>query len=176
MRTLKNVTKFIAILAMGAALTNCRSKEEKPPEVTPSESATTTPESSAVDSAAMSFDPAGSDSGKIDGLKTVFFDYDKATLSSEAKKTIQGNAEWMKKNTGAKVQIEGHCDNRGSIEYNVALGERRANSVKDYMMSLGVAGNRLATISYGEEKPLVSSESESAWKKNRRANFVPSSM
>ena len=80
----------------------------------------------------------------------------------------------MKKNANTKVQIEGHCDSRGSIEYNVALGERRANSVKDYMLSLGLGSNRLATISYGEEKPLVSAENEAAWKKNRRANFVPS--
>lgn len=175
MSTLKNLIKFIAILAIGISFINCRGKQEKSEETTPTE-ATTTQESPAVDSAAMSFDPAGSDSGKIDGLKTVFFDYDKATLSEGAKKIIHGNADWMKKNAGTKIQIEGHCDNRGSIEYNVALGERRANAVKDYMMSLGLAGNRLATISYGEEKPLVSSENESAWKKNRRANFVPSSM
>lgn len=164
-------------MAIAASFISCRGKEEKPDEGTPSESAgSAAQESPAVDSTAMSFDAAGSDSGKIDGLKTVFFDYDKATLSSEAKKTIQGNVEWMKKNANTKVQIEGHCDNRGSIEYNVALGERRANSVKDYMMSLGLASNRLATISYGEEKPLVTSENESAWKKNRRANFVPSSL
>lgn len=175
MTTLKNVTKLICILAIAVTFVNCRGKQEKPEDATPTES-TTTPESSAVDSAAMSFDPSGSDSGKIDGLKTVFFDYDKSTLSGEAKKVIAGNVEWMKKNTNTKVQIEGHCDNRGSIEYNVALGERRANAVKDYMASLGIAGSRLATISYGEEKPLVSSENENAWKKNRRANFVPSSM
>lgn len=176
MRILKNLTKFIAILAIGVSFINCRGKQEKPADSMPTDSATTPQESSAVDSTAMSFDPSGSDSGKIDGLKTVFFDYDKATLSGDAKKVISSNVEWMKKNAGTKVQIEGHCDNRGSIEYNVALGERRANSVKDYMVSLGLPSNRLATISYGEEKPLVSSESESAWKKNRRANFVPSSL
>ena len=177
MRTLKTIAKMVAILGLGICLTHCRGKEEKPQESTPTESATpATQETAAVDSTAMSFDAAGSDSGKIDGLRTVFFDYDKATISGEAKKTIAGNVDWMKKNANTKVQIEGHCDSRGSIEYNVALGERRANAVKDYMMSLGVAGNRLATISYGEEKPLVSSENESAWKKNRRANFVPSSL
>lgn len=173
MTTLKNVTKFICILVIAGTFVNCRGKQEKPEEGMPTES---TSENSAVDSAAMSFDASGSDSGKIDGLKTVFFDYDKSTLSAEAKRTIAGNVEWMKKNANTKVQIEGHCDNRGSIEYNVALGERRANAVRDYMASLGIAGSRLATISYGEEKPLVSSENESAWKKNRRANFVPSSM
>lgn len=173
---LKNLTKFIAILAIGVSFINCRGKQEKPEAATPTESAGTGSDNSAVDSMAMSFDAAGSDSGKIDGLKTVFFDYDKATLSADSKKVIQGNVDWMKKNASTKVQIEGHCDDRGSIEYNVALGERRANAVKDYMVSLGLSSNRLATISYGEEKPLVSGENDAAWKKNRRANFVPSSL
>lgn len=177
MNMAKLILKVCTLVIISLAITQCRSKEEKPTtDSAPTESTANTPDNSAVDSSALSFDPSGSDSGKIEGLKTVHFDYDKSTLSADAKKTIQSNIEWMKKNTGAKVQIEGHCDSRGSIEYNVALGERRANSVKDYMISLGISANRLATISYGEEKPLVSGESEAAWKKNRRANFVPSSM
>jgi peptidoglycan-associated lipoprotein len=167
----------VILIASALALTQCRSKSEKPAEGdTSAATPTTSQESPAVDSTPMSFDAAGSDSGKISGLRTVNFDYDKATLSSSAKKAIQGNVEWMKSNPKTKVQIEGHTDSRGSIEYNVALGERRANSVKDYMISLGIAGNRLATISYGKEKPLASGENEEAWGKNRRANFVPSSL
>ena len=165
------LTSLLVVLALG--LTNCRGKQEKPEEGTPT-TPTTTQESPALDSTAMSFDPAGSDSGKIDGLQTVPFEFDKSNLTAKAKKLIQGNVEWMNKNAKVKVQIEGHCDNRGSIEYNVALGERRANAVKEYMMSLGIPASRLATISYGEEKPLVSGDSEEAWAKNRRANFVPS--
>ena len=133
-------------------------------------------DNAAIDSTPMSFDAAGSDSGKIDGLKTVNFEFDKSSLSASSKKVIQGNVEWMKNNAKTKVQIEGHCDSRGSIEYNVALGERRANAVKDYMISLGIPAARLATISYGEEKPVVSGENEEAWAKNRRANFVPSAL
>jgi peptidoglycan-associated lipoprotein len=127
----------------------------------------------AIDSTPMSFDVAGSDSGKIAGLETIHFDYDKATLSSEAKKLIKGNAEWMKSNANVKIQIEGHCDARGSIEYNLSLGERRAQAVKNYMTALGVPASRLSIISYGKEKPIATGDSEADYAKNRRANFVP---
>lgn len=127
----------------------------------------------AVESTPMGFDAQGSDSGKIDGLATIHFDYDKSNLSAEAKEKIQGNVAWMKKNSSSKLQIEGHCDARGSIEYNLALGERRANAVKAYMVNLGIAGSRLSTISYGKEKPLANGDTEEAYAKNRRANFLP---
>lgn len=119
------------------------------------------------------FNPLGSDSGQIAGLVTVHFGYDKSNLDAKGKQDIATNVQWMKSNPAAKVQIEGHCDNRGTIEYNVALGERRANAVKAYMVSLGVAADRLSVISYGKEKPLESGDNEAAWAKNRRANFVP---
>ncbi len=128
---------------------------------------------SAVDSTPMNFDAQGSDSNKISGLVTVYFDYDKSTLSTASRDSLKGNAEWMMANAKVSVQIEGHTDSRGSIEYNLALGERRANSVKAYLQSLGVPAARLKTISYGKERPLVSGDSEDAWAKNRRANFVP---
>lgn len=134
----------------------------------------TTPTSdTAVDSTPMSFDATGSDSGKIPGLETVHFEYDKSSISAENKKILQANAEWIKKNTAYKVQIEGHCDNRGTIEYNLALGERRANAVKAYITSLGVPAARLSVISYGKEKPVEQGDSEAVYVKNRRANFVP---
>lgn len=126
-----------------------------------------------IDSSALSFDPMGSDSGKISGLVTVRFGYDKSSLDANSKKDIATNVDWMKKNPNTRVQIEGHCDNRGTIEYNVALGERRANAVKAYMVSLGIPADRLSTISYGKEKPLATGDSEAAYAQNRRANFVP---
>lgn len=134
---------------------------------------TTTTGGAAIDSTPLSFDPMGSDSGKIAGLVTVNFGFDKSNLDSTAKKNIATNVEWMKANPTVKVQIEGHCDSRGTIEYNVALGERRANVVKAYMVSLGVATDRLSVISYGKEKPIDAADTEAAWAKNRRANFVP---
>ncbi len=132
-----------------------------------------TADSAAIDSTPLNFDPMGSDSGKIAGLTTVHFGYDKATLDAQAKSDIASNVEWMKSNPNVRVQIEGHTDSRGTIEYNVALGERRANAVKTYMVSLGIPAERLNTISYGKEKPLEMGDTESAWAKNRRANFVP---
>ena len=122
---------------------------------------------------AGAFDATGSDSGKITGLSSVNFDYDSATLSSDSRRRLAENAEWIKGNGNATVQIEGHCDSRGSVEYNLALGERRAKSVKNYLVSLGVDSKRMTIISYGEEKPIVNGESEDAYAKNRRANFVP---
>lgn len=126
-----------------------------------------------VSSQDISFDPAGSDSGNIAGLSTVNFEYDRASLSSSARKSLAENATWINANKNVTVQIEGHCDSRGSVEYNLALGERRAKSVKTYLISLGVPAKRLSIISYGKEKPVVQGDTEQAFGQNRRANFVP---
>lgn len=126
-----------------------------------------------IDSTPMSFDATGSDSGSIAGLSTINFDYDKAALTADAKKKIQGNVEWLKARPKTNMQVEGHCDARGSIEYNLSLGERRAQAVKSYMVSLGIAANRLSIISYGKEKPLAKGDSEADYARNRRANFLP---
>ena len=128
---------------------------------------------SSISAKDMKFDPLGSDSGNIEGLSTVNFAYDSATLSESAKKTLNENAEWIKKNNDVAIQIEGHCDSRGSVEYNLALGERRAKRVKNYLVAQGIDSKRLSIISYGKEKPIASGSSESAHSQNRRANFVP---
>jgi peptidoglycan-associated lipoprotein len=104
--------------------------------------------------------------------KTVYFAFDDYTLNADSQGSLQGLADHLKKTNGAVVQIEGHCDERGSIEYNLALGERRAQSVKNYLTQLGVDASRLSTISYGEEKPAVEGHNEAAWAKNRRAEFT----
>jgi peptidoglycan-associated lipoprotein len=114
----------------------------------------------------------GSDAGQSGELKTVNFDFDKFSLTLAAKTILKKNAEWLKKNKDVKVQIEGHCDSRGTIEYNIALGEKRANTVQKYLTAIGVAAGRLSTISYGKERPLDPADTEAAWAKNRRANFV----
>jgi peptidoglycan-associated lipoprotein len=121
----------------------------------------------------MQFDPQGSDSGNIQGLSTVNFEYDQARLTSEARRELAENADWIKAHPNVTLQVEGHCDSRGSVEYNLALGERRAKSVKNYLVSLGVDPNRLTIISYGKEKPLALGDTEDAYSRNRRANFVP---
>ena len=104
-------------------------------------------------------------------LETIYFDYDKSDLSSAARDALVKNAELLKKKSGTVVTIEGHCDERGSAEYNLALGERRAKSTMQYLLTLGVPAERLATVSYGKEKPAVDGHDDAAWAKNRRAEF-----
>ncbi|RPH52229.1 MAG: peptidoglycan-associated lipoprotein Pal [Desulfobacteraceae bacterium] len=102
----------------------------------------------------------------------VFFDYDSAVLSAAAQDVLKNKSVILGKYSGVSVTIEGHCDERGTNEYNLALGERRAESAKSFLVSLGVNPSRLKTISYGEEKPVNSGNDEAAWSKNRRAHFV----
>lgn len=105
------------------------------------------------------------------GLERIFFQFDQYTLTDEARETLNRNASFLKANPKLKVRVEGHSDERGSDEYNLALGERRARSARDYVVSLGIDGSRLTTTSYGEEMPLETGGDESAWSKNRRAEF-----
>ena len=100
---------------------------------------------------------------------SIYFDYDKSDLSVTASSQIRSLAKALKSNNSSKVSIEGHCDERGTREYNLALGERRANSVKELLVLNGVDSKRISTVSFGEEKPAVSGSNESAWSKNRRA-------
>lgn len=98
----------------------------------------------------------------------VFFGFDKFNLKADARKTLEKQAAWMKTNPSVTVTLEGHADERGTREYNLALGERRANSVKDYLAALGVNPARMKTISYGKERPVASGSNEAAWGQNRR--------
>lgn len=110
---------------------------------------------------------------EVSPFETVYFDFDKSDLRADTRATLSKNAEiMMKTKATAKVRIEGHCDERGSAEYNLALGERRANSVQQYLITLGVQAERLSVVSYGKEKPAVPGSGEEAWAKNRRAEFV----
>jgi peptidoglycan-associated lipoprotein len=111
-------------------------------------------------------------SGEEGPLKDVHFAYDSYELSDSARETIRTNADWLRENPKAKVEIEGHCDTRGTAEYNLALGAKRATAVRDYLVSLGVAADRLTTISYGKELPLCHEETPDCWEENRRAHFA----
>jgi len=110
--------------------------------------------------------------GKEGMFADVLFDYDKYDVRETYKPVLQAISAWMSKNPDAKLSIEGHCDDRGTNEYNLALGDRRAKAVKDFLMSLGVASAKMDTLSYGEEKPFCTAETEECWTKNRRAHFV----
>ncbi len=105
-------------------------------------------------------------------LGDVFFDLDKSDLTSEGRSALQKDADFMKKWTTTAVTVEGHCDSRGSSEYNLALGDRRANAVRDYLLSLGIPGSRLIAVSKGKEQPFCFEENESCWQQNRRGHFV----
>ena len=102
----------------------------------------------------------------------VFFDYDKSDIKAEGRQVLQRQADWLKKYGNVTVTVEGHCDERGTREYNLALGERRANAVKKMLVALGVAPNRVSTISYGKERPAVVGSNEAAWAQNRRGVTV----
>ena len=105
-------------------------------------------------------------------LKDAFFDFDKSNIRDDQKAALNEDVTWLKANGQAKVTVEGHCDERGTNEYNLALGERRAKAVKDYMVAAGIPADRVATISYGKERPFVLGHDESAWKWNRRGHFA----
>jgi peptidoglycan-associated lipoprotein len=105
-------------------------------------------------------------------LGDIYFDFDRSDLKEDARARLTRNAEWLRAHPEFEVTIEGHCDERGTNEYNLALGERRASAARDYLVSLGVAGTRVRTLSYGEERPQCSDSAESCWSRNRRAHFV----
>lgn len=108
-----------------------------------------------------------------DGLvRPVFFAYDQAELSAESRNILEENAKWFRRYPSVQIIIEGHCDERGTEEYNLALGDRRASVVRDYLVQLGVPGNRMEAVSYGEERPFVQGSTEAAWSQNRRAHFT----
>jgi peptidoglycan-associated lipoprotein len=105
-------------------------------------------------------------------VKDVYFGFDRYDLTEEARGILKANAEWLKTNPATRLQIEGHCDERGTVEYNLSLGAKRAETAKDYLVTLGIAADRLSTISYGEEIPLCREQTEACWEKNRRARSV----
>jgi len=102
----------------------------------------------------------------------IYFDFDKYDLRTDARTTLDRKASFLNQNSSIRVQVEGHCDERGTNEYNMALGERRANAAKQYLTTAGISAGRLSTISYGEERPLDPGHTEAAWARNRRAHFV----
>ncbi len=105
-------------------------------------------------------------------LKDIHFDFDKYDIRPGDAAILKGNADLLKKYHNVKIQLEGHCDERGTVEYNLALGERRANSTRNYLVSIGVSPERISTISYGKERPLDPAHNEAAWAKNRRAHTI----
>lgn len=175
----KSLTTVAAALVIASMITGCSLFRKKSGDGSSGDGSNIRSETTAsgssetLDNSPINMGTTGSDSGSIEGLKTVFFPYDSASLSQDESDKLMGNIQWMKNNPTARLTIEGHCDQRGSAEYNLALGERRANAVRQIFISNGINGNRVTTVSFGKEKLLANSESDEAMAKNRRANFVP---
>ncbi len=104
--------------------------------------------------------------------ENIYFDFDKSNVKHKAQEILKRKAEWLRNNPGESIIIEGHCDERGTNEYNLALGDRRTQSAKNFIVDIGIADSRLTTISYGEERPVNPRHNEKAWSKNRRAQFI----
>ena len=113
-----------------------------------------------------------SDDSTAGPLKTIYFDYNSSTLTGAGKQALEENAQWLKMTDAISIQVEGHCDERCGVQYNIALGEKRGNRVKDFLVALGIAEDRISTVSYGKDRPVAYGHDEEAWSKNRRANFV----
>jgi peptidoglycan-associated lipoprotein len=178
-QSLKVLSLTVVALAFVAA---CSSKPKATPPPAPTPAPVSTPTVVTVEPPA----PTPQPTPRVDGeditrkslseissyLKPAFFDYDKADIRTDARDILAANAAWLKKYAGVQFTIEGHADERGTAQYNLALGDRRANAAKDYLTSLGVDASRIKTVSYGKERPFATGHDEDSWQKNRRAHFV----
>jgi peptidoglycan-associated lipoprotein len=165
---------FSLCLIFLVSMTACTKKKaaDTPADDAEVTSMTPPPPEPEVEEAVMETEPVDEGDMKIPVLDDVFFDYDSSKLSSDAMRALQKNATQLKDASEVDVTIEGHCDERGTIAYNLALGEKRAKAAKDYVVTLGVPANRVKIISYGKERPFDQGHTEAAWSKNRRAHFV----
>lgn len=168
---MKNLKPFALTILLTAALslTGCSSTQKKGDEAAAAGQST---DMGAVNDGLSIELNADSDSGKAGSLRTVYFDFNSATLRSDTREALEANASFLKANPTVEVQVEGHCDERGGVQFNLALGEKRASAVKDYLVAMGVEGKRITTISFGKMRPVAFGHAEDAWSQNRRGNFV----
>ena len=163
MLKLSNAMKFAGlavVLALAACTTKPKTAEEAPPVAPPPTETSSAVQSSIVAGSIQDF--------RVNVGDTVHFDYNEYNVTDEDKGILQRQSTWLQRYPQVRVTVEGHCDERGTREYNLALGARRANAVKDYLVSLGVASARLDTISYGKERPICTESDENCWAQNRR--------
>lgn len=171
--------KFLVCAAIAVSLTACQSQPEKPAEVVEKVTPTTPPPSSPPSATTAKATPTPSaavnplkDPKNILSQRSAYFDYDSYAIKEEAKPLITAHAKYLSQNRTAKIRIEGHCDERGTREYNLALGQRRADAVKKILLLLGATENQVETVSFGKEKPRNTSSNEAAWAENRRGDIV----
>jgi peptidoglycan-associated lipoprotein len=179
-RTLTTVLAFLLVGTLGLASACKKKPPTTAPGARPGETPSGAPETTVQPPSTTS--PGGVESAELPKdvreinargyLKDAFFEYDKSDLRDDARTALAADADWLKKNRTIQFLIEGHCDERGTSEYNLALGDRRANAAKEYLASLGVDGSRIRTVSYGKERPFCNQSSEDCWQQNRRAHFL----
>lgn len=171
----------LALLSVGAALlaTACSSKpkpvaapETKPVAAAPAPVPTQTPVAQVEPKPEAPARISVEELNRKGYLKDVFFDFDRYEIRQDQRDTLAKDAAWLRENGTVNFTVEGHCDERGTSQYNMALGERRAESVKDYLVQLGIASSRIQVISYGNERPFVTGHDETAWAQNRRGHFL----
>lgn len=186
--SLNKLTQLFAVAALGFAMVGCSSTPTEEEDVSSSQTSSQTSTGAAVGSSttaetvataadeaeAMSEDTVDQMAELLAALqgKRVHFEFDRSEVQSEFYEVIKMNADYLSMNTEARVTVEGHCDERGSREYNLALGERRANAVKNALIAEGVEPSRIDVISFGEDRPLVAESNKAAWDQNRRTEFV----
>ena len=183
---LKSLLLLLAVLALMLPFGACKSSTKDvpppppPPPVSepipepadveePSDFVTEEPETEELPSDTMELNRLAQERGWI---RDAFYEYDSSTLTMQARQALQTSATWLKGYPQYGLLLEGHCDERGTEQYNLALGDRRANAARDYLVSLGIEGDRIRTVSYGEERPFDTGTTESAYAKNRRAHLV----
>lgn len=177
-------SSYFAVVALLLVIAGCGKK--RPPAVatgsgTTTRTETTTrtvpenldagPDVQTLEGEGLGEDALESETGEGGPLADVYFGYDQSALTDEGRAALEKHALWLQNHRDVKVQVEGHCDERGTVEYNLALGDARAQAARDYLLSLGVAAGRLGTVSYGKERPVDPGHSEAAWARNRRAHF-----
>ena len=172
--TSRSVLASIAVLSLALTLTGCARKSAQAPPLPAAAASVPAPAAEpAPDAPAPAPQPESTPKPAAE-LRPAFFEYDSYVLSSSAREALDADAGVLRAQPGLSVTIEGHCDERGTAEYNQALGERRANAARDYLVASGIGADRIRTISYGKERPFVEGQDESAWSQNRRSHLVQS--
>ena len=171
---MKSVVRFSVALLIVLALGACKSAPEAQPEAAPTPSTPPPVDTSGAPDPRDYTDARNFDNPEsLLSKRVIYFDFDKSTVRPEFRGIIAAHAAYMTAHTSARVTLEGHADERGTREYNIALGERRANSVRDYMVANGISSFRIESVSYGEEQPVAYGSGESNWAQNRRVELKP---
>ncbi len=172
MRTSVSVRLLVGLVCLGMVVALAGGCKHRPPQtITPPDTGNTATTEKTTGSGLPEVDQDSLLWSPATGLQKIYFDYNSFALRADAITTLTENADKIKQVPNVMIQIEGHCDERGTQEYNLALGEKRALAVRDYLIKLGISGDRLVTISYGKERPVAMGHDEGAWKQNRRCEF-----